>query len=199
MMKAFKLFLILLTVATVAVSCKKSEDFALSETIFINDPYYPGLPIYSEWGYNTFGAYIDRKPFISTQAELPAKILVNGDTLHLILKGRMSSQPVELRISIKGYAPADYFELVSLNQTTINLKDPGRALKLKIGNQQYDLSIIEGEILFNKVQKLYVDEEPTKSIISGYFRFKTFLDDEPIAVSNGRFDLGIGYDTFYNY
>lgn len=180
-------------------SCQKSDDFALSETIFIHDPYFPGLPIYSEWGYNTFGAYIDRKPFVSTQSELPAKVLVNSDTVHLILKGRMNGQAVELRFSIKGYAPVDYFDLVSLNQDTINLKETGRALKLKISNQTYDLNIIEGELIFNKVQKLFVDEEPSKSIISGYFRFKTFFEDEPIAVSHGRFDLGIGYDNFYNY
>jgi hypothetical protein len=41
-------------------SCQKMSDYELSGTFFIEDPYYPGLPIYSEWGYNTFGAYIYR-------------------------------------------------------------------------------------------------------------------------------------------
>lgn len=180
-------------------SCAKMEDFNLSGTVFIEDPYYPGLPIYSEWGYNTFGAYIDRKPFISTTDDLPVKIIVNTDTLHLILRGRMGSENVDLKISIKGLAPATYSDLTGLENTTFNLKEPGRAVSLKIGNLTTVLTLIEGELQVTKVQRLYVDEEPTRTIMSGYLNLKTFLNNEPIAISHGRFDLGIGYENFYNY
>ena len=180
-------------------SCAKMEDFNLSGTVFIEDPYYPGLPIYSEWGYNTFGAYIDRKPFISTMDDLPVKIIVNTDTLHLILRGRMGSENVDLKISIKGLAPATYFDLTELGNSTFNLKEPGRAISLKIGNLTTVLTLIEGELQVTKVQRLYVDEEPTRTIMSGYLSLKTFLNNEPIAISHGRFDLGIGYENFYNY
>ena len=61
------------------------------------------------------------------------------------------------------------------------------------------LNIIEGGFEFRRVQNLYVDKEYTKSIISGVFYFKTFFDNEPVAISNGRFDLGIGFENFYNY
>lgn len=180
------------------VACSKMDDFYLSETVFIEDPYYPGLPIYSEWGYNTFGAYIDRKPFVSTSLDLPVKVIVNSDTLNLNLRGKMGSQDVDLRFAIKGFSPNDYFGLTMLDNTTINLKDPGRSVVLKIGDQTTDLELIEGELIIKRVQRLYLDEEPTKTIMSGYFQLKTFLNNEPIAISYGRFDLGIGYENFYN-
>ncbi len=180
-------------------SCSKMEDFSLSGTVFINDPYYPGLPIYSEWGYNTFGAYIDRKPFISTNEDLPTKIIVNNDTLNLTLRGRMGNENVDLKFSIKGYSPATNFDLTALDKTTINLKEGGHFVTLKIGNESKVLKLIEGELEFKRVQRLFVDEEPMRTIVSGYFNFKTFLNNEPVAISYGRFDLGIGYENFYNY
>ncbi len=180
-------------------SCEKMEDYSLSQTIFIEDPYYPGLPIYSEWGYNTFGAYIDRKPFVSTDDNLPVKIIVNSDTLHMILRGKMEGQDVDLEFSIKGYSLATYNDLTELDSTTINLKENGRQVKLKIWEDEQILNLIEGELTFDRVQKLFVDEEPDRTIISGHFKLKTFLNDEPIAISYGRFDFGIGYENFYNY
>jgi hypothetical protein len=193
-----KLFLILLA-GVLFASCEKMEDIRLSETIFIEDPYAPGLPVYSEWGYNTFGAYIDRKPFISTENELPSKVIVNGDILHLMLRGRMGNQEVDLKFSVKGYSPTTNFELTTLDNTTINLKELGHSVTLKIGNETTLLNLIEGELMIKRVQRLYVDEELSRTIMSGSFKFKTFLNHEPVAVSHGRFDLGIGYENFYNY
>ena len=51
--------------ATVAMSFGCSREYNLEQTIFIYDPEFQDLPIYSEWGYNTFGAYYDREAFIS--------------------------------------------------------------------------------------------------------------------------------------
>lgn len=198
-MKILRIAFIALPFLLAVQACEKMEDFYLSGTVFIQDPYYPGLPIYSEWGYNTFGAYIDRKPFISTQEDLPAKVIVNGDVIHMILRGRMDAQEVVLTFSFDGFSPKTNYELTELNDTIINLKDVGRSVTMEIGNETLDLELIEGELMFSKVQRLYVDEELTRTIMSGYFQLKTFMDDEPIAISNGRFDLGIGYENFYNY
>jgi len=180
-------------------SCLKDEEYFLTESLFIEDPYAPGLPIYSDWGYNTFGAYIDRSPFVSNTTDLPLKVYVNTDTLHMILRGKVNDQPALLTISIQGYDPASHLDLVVLDSTVINLKDPGRSATLKVGDSITVLDIIEGEVLFNKVQRLYVDEEPTRTIMSGYFQLKTFLNNEPTAISNGRFDLGVGYNNFFNF
>lgn len=198
-MKTSRFIYLLMLIPIGLCSCAKMEEFNLSGTVFIEDPYYPGLPVNSEWGYNTFGAYIDRKPFVSTTEDLPVKIIVNGDTLHFTLRGRMGTQDVDLKFSIKGYSPATYFDLTDLDNQTINLKESGRAVTLKIGGVTTFLNLIEGELTIKRVQRLYVDEEPTRTIISGEFNLKTFLDNEPIAISYGRFDLGIGYENFYNY
>ncbi len=180
-------------------SCEKTDDFVLSQSVFIEDPYCPGLPVYSEWGYNTFGAYIDRKPFISTDYDLPVKIIVNTDTLHMIMRGTMGGQDVELKFSMKGFSPATHYDLTSLNNMTINLKQSGRKVTMIKNGHVNVLSLIEGEMRFDRVQLLYVDEELTRTIISGHFNLKTFLDGEPAAISYGRFDFGIGYESFYNY
>jgi hypothetical protein len=198
-MKISRFIYLIMLFPVVFPSCAKMEEFNLSGTVFIEDPYYPGLPVNSEWGYNTFGAYIDRKPFVSTTDDLPVKIIVNTDTLHFTLRGRMGTQNVDLRFSVKGHSPATYFDLTELNNKTFNLKESGRAVTLKIGDVTTILNLIEGELKVNRVQRLYVDEEPTRTIISGEFNLKTFLNNEPIAISYGRFDLGIGYENFYNY
>ncbi len=198
-MKLTKYMYLVLLCPVFFSSCQKMDDFNLSRTVFIEDPYYPGLPIYSEWGYNTFGAYIDRKPFISTDNDLPVKIIVNSDTLNIIMRGKMGSQNVDLKFSIKGFSPATHYDLTSLNDTIINLKDNGRQVILKTGDDSQVLKLIEGEINFNRVQLLYVDEELSRTIVSGYFNLKIFLSGEPVAISYGRFDFGIGYENFYNY
>ncbi len=198
-MKLTKYIYFLVLLPFLAGSCAKMEDVYLSQSVFIEDPYYPGLPIYSEWGYNTFGAYIDRKPFTSTDTDLPVKIIVNTDTLRLIFRGKMAYQDVDLVFNIKGFSPATHFDLTELNNTTVNLKDSGRQVIMKDGNGPTVLSLIEGDITFDRVQLLYVDEELTRTILSGHFNLKTFMGGEPIAISYGRFDFGIGYENFYNY
>jgi len=190
-------YFILLTL--VVAACSKQDEFTLSRTVFIEDKYYPNLPIYSEWGYNTFGAYIDRKPFTSTNDELPAKVIVNTDTMHLILKGAMQHRTVELTYSVKGYSPLSFSELTILNNTILNLTDEGISVRLKIDNTVTNLQIIEGHLHFIRAGRLYVDEEMTCVILSGRFQFKTFLNGEPITISHGRFDLPISYENFYNF
>lgn len=197
-MKTIKIILSALAFCILLPSCEMDE-YYLSGTVFIEDPYYPGLPEDSEWGYNTFGAYIDREPFVSTENGLPSKIIVNADTIHMILKGKMAGKEVGLTFSFKGFSPESNYDLTELNGTVIDLGESGRAVSLKIGNEIHTLDIIEGELNIRKVQRLYVDEELSRTIMSGYFQLKTFLSNEPIAISQGRFDLGIGYENFYNF
>ena len=182
------------------VSCSiESDSYLLQKSVFIEDIEHPGLPIYSEWGYNTFGVYIDRRPYTSNNHDIPAKIIVNSDTLHLLLKGVMDNQPTSLVISFIGYPIADYPDLHTLNGSTLDMKGNTCIVRLIKGNTEQTLRIIEGKMHFRRIQKLYVDKQFSKSIVSGTFNFKTFFGSEPVAISSGRFDLGIGYENFYNY
>jgi hypothetical protein len=188
-----------LAVAAIMSSCEY-DSYELSKTVFIPDYENPGLPIYSEWGYNTFGMYIDRSTFVSTDRTLPSKIIVNPDTFNIRLSGEYQGFSTTLIISLIGYAPKDYPDLISLNDSIINLKDDNCIITLKKKSENsVTLPIIEGRIYFKKAQNLYVDKELTKTILSGTIQFKTFFDGEPVAITNGRFDLGIGYENFYYY
>ncbi len=181
-------------------SCSSEMDsYQLQKSVFIEDVESPGLPIYSEWGYNTFGAYIDRRPFTSSNGEIPAKIIVNSDTMHLMLKGVMNNQPASIIFSFIGYPIADYPDLHQLNDSIINMKGDKCIVRLIRANNEETLRIIEGKMHLRRIQKLYVDKHFSKSIVSGTFSFKTFFGPEPVAISSGRFDLGIGYENFYNY
>lgn len=188
------LFLLLLIIS----GCS-SEDYQLEKSVFIEDITNPGLPIYSEWGYNTFGAYIDREVFVSNDSDLPAKIIVNADTFNLSFKGTLDSEIVTLRFTIIGFSPADYPDLVSLNDSTIDLTADNCFITLIKDTTILRLDVFQGKLYFKRVQNLYVDKVLSETILSGYFNFKTFMHNEPVSISNGRFDVGIGFNNFYNF
>ncbi|GAB1416315.1 hypothetical protein MASR2M117_17210 [Paludibacter sp.] len=187
----------IVTMALTVTSCNSSE-FDLSQSVFIEDYDAPGLPIYSEWGYNTFGMYIDKTPFVSSNDLQAVKVIVKPDTLNIELKGRYRSSLALMRISIKGYVPADYPDLVQLNDSLLNLRNSNCTVTMNYDNKTLKLNIIQGELYFKNVQKLYVDKDLIKTNLSGKIQFKTFIDGEPVSVNNGRFDLGIGYNNFFN-
>jgi hypothetical protein len=64
---------------------------------------------------------------------------------------------------------------------------------------KYTANILSGELTFKRAQNLLVDEKQVEVILSGYFEFKALIDNEPVTISNGRFDVGISPDNFYNY
>jgi len=196
MMKKY-IFLPVLVVMLLAGGC--STDFNLEKSVFIEDINNPGLPEYSEWGYNTFGAYIDRKTFVSDLTDLPSKIIVNKDTFNFLLKGRSNSDDISLKFSVIGYSPADYTDLISLNDSTFNLTGKNCIITLTEPLTTKILTVYEGTLVFKRVQKLYVDKVLTESILSGTFNFKTFINAEPVSISNGRFDVGIGSENFYKF
>lgn len=179
-------------------SCE-SSDLELSKSVFVEDDDYPGLPEYSEWGYNTFGMYIDRGVFVSSENVFPVKIIVNPDTFNITFNGNYKSGQASLRISLIGYAPTDYPELIELNDSVIDLKATNCIVSLKYAGETTVLKIIGGSLTFKRVQNLYIDKEFAKTILSGRIEFKTFMDNEPVAITNGRFDLGVGYENFYYY
>lgn len=199
MRSSIKISLSVVIISCFFITSCDNSDFRLSQSIFIEDYDFPGLPVYSEWGYNTFGMYIDRGAFVSSENVFPAKVIVNPDTFNITFNGLYKNAPASLCVSLTGYAPVDYSKLVELNDTVLNLKAPNCFVTLKFYQESKRLNIIEGEFRVKRVQNLFVDKEFRKTILSGTINFKTFLDNEPVAVTSGRFDVTVGEDNFYYY
>ena len=199
MKKYIILPIFILLTSSLFVSCSGDGDFYLQQSIFIEDPLNPGLPIYSEWGYNTFGVFVNRQPFTSTHNIMPAQIIVYPDTLNLIFTGvQRGGTRATLTFSFIGYAPRTYNDLIMLNGKTIDLTDRTKSLvTFSSGGTTTELAPFNGEFIFNRVQNLYIDNELEQAIISGRFRFQTRFLNEYISFDRGRFDFAMGFDNFF--
>ncbi|HAR38369.1 MAG: hypothetical protein A2W86_08840 [Bacteroidetes bacterium GWD2_45_23] len=197
MMKYSHLFVFTL-ILVVTAGCSRTFDYRISDSVFIEDVENPGLPIYSEKGYNSFGVYWGLTPWKTGSGHDPSKIVVNDDSCHIHLSGSIDGEiPYTLVFSLSGYAPDSFTDLLSLNGKSFNLPATECAVSLLLGNSRRDLKIMEGEFKIKRVQNLYVDKELQGTILSGIFSFKATVDDEATTFSNGRFDMRFGEDNFY--
>jgi hypothetical protein len=185
------------------LACSKENE--LKKSVFVYDKEFLDLPAYSEWGYNTFGAYYDRTPFISNNTIVPAKVIVQNNAMSFILAGPKQSEnyysnsEMSMTFKMPGFAPADYSDLLQLNDTVIDLSKSPYQVLVSIDTANYTAAILSGELKFKRVQNLLVDKKQVEVILSGYFEFKALINNKPITVSDGRFDVGISSDNFYRY
>jgi hypothetical protein len=193
----FPLFICFVTI----ISC--SKDYDIEKSIFHEDALNPGLPIYSEWGYNTFGAFIDRIPFVSNN-DMPSKIIVLNDTLIISMKGIYNGyNPAEIKFSFIGYSPRKYEDLTLLDKKEWDLANDDCIVILNLGNGQDTLKNImdvDSKFCITSAQNLYIDKELNKTILSGTFQFQARTGKySAITINKGRFDLAFGYDNFYYF
>jgi len=175
-------------------SCKKDS---LDRTIFIPDKDYPELPAYSEWGYNSFGAFYERNTFVSTDRIVPCKMVAKDDTLNFVLSGLWYHQVnASLTFSIPHMIGLKTLEDLSvLHNLVIDLKE-NCIVKWKENNQQTTFDVLSGQLWFKRYQLLRVDETVNRIILSGTFEIKFLKKGLPESFSNGRFDLGISTENF---
>ncbi|MBN2166968.1 MAG: hypothetical protein JW717_11875, partial [Marinilabiliaceae bacterium] len=131
--------------------------------------------------------------------------IVHNDTTTFYFNGSIdngnyySTDDMLMKLLVPNFKPQDCFDLVQLNDSIIDLKMTDCIVEIKIDNSFIDSKMLKGQFYFKKAQILFVDKEKVKSIISGYFDFQILVDDEPMSVSNGRFDLGIDGSNFFVY
>lgn len=195
---------ILMAVLFIFAGCSKENE--LKKSVMIYDEEYTDLPAYSEWGYNTFGAYYDRLVFISNNVSVPAKVIVTNNEMSFLLDGQDGNlynygdyAEMTMTFKIPGFTPENYYDLLVLNDTVFDLTNPAYEIIVSIDTMNYTADILSGEFYFKRAQNLLVDTKQIEVILSGYFEFKALIDQKPVTVSNGRFDVGIGTDNFYNY
>jgi hypothetical protein len=177
------------------VACEKSTD--LDESIFIPDEDNPELPEYSEWGYNTFGAFYDREAFVSNDFVVPLKVVTESGNTSFIFQGDLDHDRMSIELIMPGFSPATYSDLLNINGITYDLKASGWSVKVIIDGDNKTAEILEGNIVFKRVQKLNVDDKEKQSILSGTFEFKLKVNSVPVNVTDGRFDAGVGKDNFF--
>jgi len=187
----------------------------MDRTIFIPDQIDPQLPAYTEWGYNAFGAKLDRKYFLSSNSIVPCRVLYKDGTLRFSLRGLYYSgsysQNTEMYLTF--CFPLEqitkYSDLVVLNKKNFYLKSPEILVILEkketIGHTVYQttdtLNVTDGILSFRRAQFLKIDDEPNRAILSGVFDFRYLENGSefPMSFSDGRFDFGINNDNFFAY
>ncbi len=185
----------------ILASCSKDNE--LQKSIYVRDSKNPELPAYSEWGYNTFGAYYDRQPFVSNDYEVPAKLIVADGSTSFFLTGQIgpyynySDANMTVTFILRNFAPNLYNQLILLNDSVIDLKNPLIEVKINIENTESEVKILNGKLEFKHARNLIVDTKPVGVILSGYFEFQAVVDTKPVTMSDGRFDVGVLRDNFY--
>lgn len=195
----------LLVIFIIFAGCSKETE--LKKSVFIPDDDYPDLPAYTEWGYNTFGAFYDRELFIYNDNTVPVKVINNGLKTSFILKGEKSSasyysynySDMSMSFDLYGFSPESFSDLLALNDTVINLTDTLCQVSVLIDNDKYEANILNGALEFKRAQNLLVDKKQIEVILSGIFEFQAIIDGEPVSITLGRFDVGVSPDNFFKY
>jgi hypothetical protein len=81
----------------------------------------------------------------------------------------------------------------------IDLTNPLCKVLVTIDTTKHEEHILNGILQFKRAQNLIVDKKQIEVILSGYFEFQALVDEEPISITLGRFDVGIGADNFFKY
>lgn len=193
-----KKILFILFVTTI-FSCTNETE--LSDSVYIQDAEYHELPAYTEWGYNTFGAYYDRSVFIYNDSEVPLKVTLTSDELAFIFQGgdgNYSNDYLALRFILSDFNVNTYEDLLAYNDTIIDLTNEAVVVEMISADNSTVIDIIEGELNFKRAQKVFLDDLEQEIILSGYFNLKFIINDIPSTMSNGRFDFGLNNENFYN-
>ena len=172
------------------------DDTALDNSIYVYDSQNPGLPEYSELGYNTFGAYYDRQSFTSSSI-VPIKVIVTGGVTSFSLNGWKANHEMSLTVQMSDFLPQDYTDLLELHDTILDLEDEDYTVTIEDDGAEQEAEILNGTFHFKRIQNLYVDKELYGVVLSGTFEFQALVDGEPITVSKGRFDVSVNENNFY--
>ncbi len=184
-------------------SCTKTDEFTDTITIYEEDGQ---LPVYSEWGYNTFGAYIERTVYESNTYDVPFKVIADSNYTKLMFSGTFhdsysysysNNSNLTLTLSIQNYAPDTYQDFLRFHDSVVVLNNTEHLLTMKTDSLTDTLYIIDGLFHIKRVQDLRVDQTHKNLILSGEFGIKALRDGNPITISDGRFDFVLSNHNFY--
>lgn len=184
-------------ILSIATGCSYDFDYRISNSVFIEDDEKPGLPIYSEKGYNSFGVYWGLTPFSTSRPHDQSMVVVKNDSCHIHFSGSTGQDTYTLQVSLPGYTPKVFTDLLSLQDKEFDLSKQECAISLLSGNRRLDFETQEGSFTVKRAQNMYVDKELQSVVLSGIFSFKANVDGMPATFSNGRFDMRFGEENFH--
>lgn len=185
----------LLILAVALCACSRESD--LKKSIFVPDPDDNRLPAYSEWGYNTFGAYIDREVFIYNDDIAPFRVVANGTATEFLLIGGMyddyhtTNDKVSIIIRSTSIHPQASVDLLDLNGKEYKLGSSDFQVFIERNGMRTSITGVSGTITFQRVQKVLIDKKYTEMILSGYFDLSGKENGTFVSISDGRFDVGV--------
>lgn len=197
-------YLYILTISIVLFACS-SSDYELKQSVFIEDEEAVGLPQYSEWGYNTFGAYYAREKFISNNSEVPLNVIHENNATSFQFNGELGyrlaprDNSFSMTVTYEGFNPESYADLLQLNNTTFDLKAAEHKVVFTDALGSYEAEILSGQLHIRRAQYLLVDKRPTQVILSGVFEMQAKVNGSPVTISDGRFDIGVSGANFFKY
>ena len=199
-----KKLIIIAAVLLAMTACSKSD---FKQTQYIDDPDYPGLPIYSEMGYNTYGAYINEQVFTvsSHGSNRPFYLVADRECLTMTFYGWREGTNLNMVFTLpidSTYHLEDYHDLLTLDGKRFDIDTTATSCNVKFEGYYPPTitSIYSGYISFEKIQQVIVDKEDAEIIVSGKFQFRAFgPDGNRLDVVGGRFDLGVDQTNFINF
>lgn len=200
-MKKYIIFAVALLMMS---ACDKVD---LKETIYQDDSDYPGLAVYSELGYNTFGAYLNNQVFSIPRygSNRPFYLVADREGLSLNLYGEYAGHELNMTFNIpldSTFILNDYHDLLALDGQRFNIDTTSTNCTLLMDGYYTPTieSIYSGWIRFEKIQQVIVDKEDEEVIVAGKFQFRAFTPDGTrLDVVGGRFDLGVDETNFVNF
>ncbi len=190
---------------TIFTACDDDDDDKCNHIVWIDDDEFAGLPAYTEQGYNTFGAYINGQTFTSNRNEYITQIsFQSGDqTLTLSLEpfyARLSPTNIgKLSFTFPYSHINKYTDLRNLQGTKIDLTNNNVEVQVLTNSElsaEQTITVESGELNFQRVQILTVDNEVLEAIVSGTFEFNGSNDQLLLNVTHGRFDAGVDANNF---
>lgn len=164
----------------------------LQKTVFINDVDNPGLPIVTELGYNTFGAYYNSKIWVSSKTQKstsPDDIFSIGtskDSTVIHFGGTdYAGRHLEVAFLITKNVIVNDGDLVAFGKRSFDFK--GDSVKIKIGGTI--INVLSGSINFSSVRSLILDKKRMGTILSGTFEMTGMLNGNKVELEKGRFDF----------
>jgi len=104
-----------------------------------------------------------------------------------------------IQFSINGLGPKSYSDLISMDNVTLDLTSPTCNVVVNDGGNVQAVQILDGTLIFKKARDLKVDNLLTEIVLSGTFEFHAIINQLPVTMSKGRFDVGVDYENFYKY